>query len=55
MKEIAEAEENEATKRKKQEGNSCQREKASQEMESVFTIKDHDGNYDNFVYLLPVC
>ena len=49
MKEIAEAEKNEATKRKKQRGSSRQREKASQEMESVFTTKDHDGDYDDFV------
>ena len=49
MKEIAEAEENEATKRKKQGGSSRQREKASQEMESVFTTEDHDGDCDNFV------
>src|SRR5881275_1196558 len=49
MKEIAEAEENEATKRKKQGGSSRQREKASQEMESVFTTEDHDGDYDDFV------
>jgi len=53
MKEIAEAEENEneAAKRKKQ-GGSRQRasqEKVSQEMESVFTTKDHDGDYDDFV------
>jgi hypothetical protein len=49
MKEIAETEENEATKRKKQGGSSRQREKASQEMESVFTTEDHDGDYDDFV------
>ena len=46
MKEIAEAEENEATKGKKQGGSSRQRENA---MESVFTTKDHYGDYDDFV------
>jgi hypothetical protein len=54
MKEIAEAEENEneAAKRKKQGGGSRQRasqEKTSQEMESVFTTEDRDGDYDDFV------
>ena len=50
MKEIAEAEENEATKRKKQGSRQrASQEKVSQEMESVFTTEDHDGDYDDFV------
>ena len=46
MKEIVEAEENEneAAKRKKQ-----GRQKASQEIGSVFTTDDYNGDYDDFV------
>jgi len=39
MKEIAEAEENEATKRKKQGGSSRQREKASQKWKVYLQLK----------------
>ena len=54
MKEIAEAEEkeNEAAKRNKQGRRRASQEKASQEIESVFTNDDHDGDYDDFVNLL---